>query len=183
MDNKLAKALQGPSSKPRATALNGSSPPTPPVIPTPQLGQQDGAPQSGGQQQQQTPAPSHNQTVAALRHFQIFLDLEKQWLNSPEMGKSDMRDNFIEGYTKLVADRIATPVQAIQTLATVPERPFEQKQWVAANMQRNIQARDIVLAHHAQAYAGMGPQPDADPDNHIADISSMMSGHYGQGNA
>ena len=51
------------------------------------------------------------------------------------------------------------------------------------NIQTNLKARDIVLSHHAQAYAGMGPQPDADPDNHIADISSMMSGHYGQGNA
>ena len=100
------------------------------------------------------------------------------------MGRSDMKDTFIEGYTKLVADRIATPVQAIQTLATVPERPFDQKKWVAENMQRNMQARDIVLAHHAQAYAGMPPQPAPDPDNHIADMQSMMGTHYsGQGNA
>jgi hypothetical protein len=130
-------------------------------------------------QQPQQPAPSHAQTVAALRHFQIFLQMEKGWLDNPELGRTDFKDNFIEQFTKLVADRIATPVQAIQTLATVPERPFQQRQWVQDNYNKNLQARDIVLSHHAQAFAGQGPQPAPDQDNHISDISSMMSGHYG----
>src|ERR1700688_229559 len=127
------------SSKPRATALNGSMPPPPPQIPQ-QLDQQ---PQQGGQ----VPAPTHSQTVAALRHFQTFLQLEKSWLANPDLGKADLKDTFIEGYTRLVADRIATPVQAVGTLASLPSRPFEQKKWVVDNIQRNIQARDMVLAH------------------------------------
>ncbi len=168
----MAKALTG-SSKPRGTALNGGMPP-PPIDPSASVNAPPGQPGP-------PPAPSHNQTVAALRHFQIFLDLEKSWLSNPEMGRTDMKDAFIEGYTKLVADRQATPVQAIQALSQVPERPFEQKKWVIDNMQRNLQARDIVLQHHAQAFAGQPPQEAPDPDNHMADIQGMMTSHYGPG--
>ena len=102
-------------------------------------------------------------------------------------GDSEYHDSWhdIVGYTKLVADRIATPVQAIGSLAQVPERPFQQRQWVQDAYNKNVQARDIVLSHHAQAYAGQGPQEAPDQDNHISDISSMMSSHYngGQQNA
>jgi len=167
MPNQSLNALSG---KPRATALGGGMPPP---MPQQQDQTQQGPPQ--------TPAPSHAQTVAALRHFQIFMEMEKNWLNNPELGKSDFKDQFIEAYTKLVADRIATPVQAIGSLAQVPERPFQQRQWVQDAYNKNVQARDIVLAHHAQAYAGQGPQQAPNPDNHMADIQGMMSSHYQQG--
>ena len=106
------------------------------------------------------------------------MEMEKNWLNNPELGKSDFKDQFIEAYTKLVADRIATPVQAIGSLSQVPERPFQQRQWVQDAYNKNVQARDIVLSHHAQAYAGQGPQEAPDPDSHISDIASMMGTHY-----
>jgi hypothetical protein len=181
----MTKALTGSmSSKPRSSAMNGALPPPPAkfgesdnTTSPPMLGQQQ-------QQPQQAPAPTHAQTVAALRHFRIFLELGKSWLDNPEMGKADMKDTFIESFTKLVANRIATPVQAIEALSTVPERPFEQKQWVMSSIQRNLQARDAVLAHHAQAFAGQPPQEPPDPENHMADIQGMMTSHYpGQGNA
>ncbi len=178
MPNQSLNALSG--SKSRGSALNGSI--TPPPMPPPQ--DNTNAPPG---QPAPPPAPSHAQTVAALRHFQIFMEMEKSWLNNPELGKTDFKDQFIEAYTKLVADRIATPVQAIGSLAQVPERPFQQRQWVQDAYNKNVQARDIVLSHHAQAFAGQGPQEAPDPENHISDIQSMMSGHYngqqGQQNA
>ncbi len=172
MPNKSLNALSG-SSKPRATALDSGMPPPSMSVPQDQGAQQGQPPQQ--------PAPSHAQTVAALRHFQIFMEMEKGWLNNPELGKSDFKDQFIEAYTKLVADRIATPVQAIGSLAQVPERPFQQRQWVQDAYNKNVQARDIVLAHHAQAFAGQPPQQTPDADNHLSDIQSMMTSHYGGG--
>ncbi len=173
-------SLTGATNKPRATALGTGTPPPPPQMP--QLGApQQQQPQPQQQQPQQQPAPSHAQTVAALRHFQIFMEMEGNWLKDPELGKSDYKDKFIDAFTKLVADRIATPVQAIGALSQVPERPFQQRQWVQDNYNKAQQARDIVLAHHAQAYAGQGPQQAPDPDSHISDIASMMGSHYGQG--
>jgi hypothetical protein len=124
------------------------------------------------------PAPTHAETVTALRHFMACMRVEKKWLDSPELGKADMRNVFIDGYTKLVADRIATPTQAVTTLATTPDLPRDQKKWVMDNYQRNMQARDLIIAHHAAAFAGVGPQDPPDKDDHLSLIGSMMKSNY-----
>jgi hypothetical protein len=134
--------------------------------------------QQGNMQSPNIPAPSHAEAVTALRHFAAFMRVERKWLANPELGRSDLRDTFINGYTGLVADRVATPTQVVETLATAPDKPAAQKKWVLENYQRNIQARDFIIAHHAATYAGMGPQEAPDPDQHLAFINSMMSSHY-----
>lgn len=171
----MAKTALSGTSKPRATALNGSMPPPPPQIPDNQNQDQQGP--------QQQPAPSHGQTVATLRHMQAIMTSLKALIASPDLGKTDMKDSIIEGMTKLVADRMIPPADAVTTLASVPDRPFQQKQWVMTHLQQADQGRNAVLAHHAAAFAGQGPQQPPDADTHMADMSSMMGQYQGQPNA
>lgn len=158
----------------------------PPPVPQPQqnaaLGQGGPAPQPGQPQVPQAPpAPTHAQTVAALRHFQAIVSELRTLASNPDLGKSDIRDAFIDGMTKLVADRMVAPPQAVQQLSTIPDKPLDQKKWVMTHMQQTLQARDAVLVHHAAAFAGQPAQEAPDADQHMQDISGMMQQHYGQG--
>src|ERR1700683_3087257 len=95
------------SSRPRATALSGGAPPPAPTMPQMQEGNGPPGMQPGGQQQ--TPAPSHDQTVSSLRHFQAIGSQLKMLLANPDLGRTDMKDTVIDGTTRLVADRMIPP--------------------------------------------------------------------------
>jgi hypothetical protein len=130
----------------------------------------------------QAPAPTHAQTVAALRHLAAVKDELLVLMKDPDIGKADMKSAIIDGVTKLVADRIVPPSAAVQKLAMVPDTPFLQKKWILQDYAQTMQAENFVLSHHAAAFAGQGAQPPGDPDNHMQDIKSMMASHYsGQG--
>jgi len=171
-------------------ALNGSSAARPalgamPPIPNPQ--NDGGASPAGPQMPQQAPAPSHGQTVAAMRHFQAILGELRGLLQDPDLGKADMRSAIIDGTTKLVAQRIIAPAQAVQQLATVPDRPYDQKQWAQQQYAQTVQAQTSVLDHHRAAALGTGNYAlenelhgqDSDPSDHMADMKAMMQAHYG----
>jgi hypothetical protein len=170
----MANGLMGVG-KPRATALSGMPPPAPP-----QLADQQ---QQQNQQPQQMPAPSHNMTVATMRHMYAIMSSLKTLIANPDLGKTDMKDAIIEGMTKLVADRMIPPAEAVTTLASVPDRPFLQKQWAMKQLQQADAARNIVLAHHAAAFAGQAPQPTPSPDNHMADMAGVGAQYSGGGNS
>lgn len=136
------------------------------------------APPQAQQPPQAPPAPSHAQTVAALRHFAAIIGELNTLVKDPDLGKADMKSAIIDGTTKLVSERMMSPAQAVQMLATVPERPFDQKAWIQNHMQQAMLGRGMVLAHHAAAFAGAGPEPTPDADDHMADLSSMMQAHY-----
>jgi hypothetical protein len=138
-----------------------------------------GAPAAPGQPPPQMPAPNHAHTVAALRHFAALAKQLEGALKDPDLGKSDIKSKVIDGMTELVQERMIPPGEAVATLATFPERPFEQKQWVTQHYQQVMQARNFVLAHHAMAFAGEGPAPTPGADTHMQDVSGMMAQHYG----
>lgn len=129
---------------------------------------------------QQPPAPNHQQTVAALRHFMAIEQELTALLKDPSLGKSDMKSKIIDGTTQLVADGILTAPSAIQQLATVPERPFEQKQWLMKHFSDTISSQNAVLDHHRMAFGGvdLGPQ-QSDPDDHQSDMDGLMSQYRG----
>lgn len=156
-----------------ALQANSVPPPPPEALQQPQ-GQGNSMPAM----QAQAPAPTHQQTVAALRHFQALIQAFKPLLDNPDLGKADMKSEVIDSITKLVADRVVPAAAAIQKLATFPEKPFQQKQWITQQYMQDMQARGQVLAHHAKAFAGQPPQPTPDAENHMQDISSMMGTHY-----
>lgn len=129
-------------------------------------------------QPQQVPAPSHQQTVAALRHFDAIERELRGLLADPDLGKTDMRSQIQDGAVKLVAGGIMTAAQAVAQLTTVPDRPSDQRKWVEQHFQQVIQSADLVLDHHRAAFAGQpAPAQVAGPDQH-ADVMSGLLQHY-----
>lgn len=129
------------------------------------------------------PAPTHAQTVAALRHFSALEQQLEKALVEPDLGKADLKSKVIDGMTTLVANRIISPAEAVSQLATFPQRPFDQKKWIENHVAQIDQARDAILDHHRQAFAGAnedevagGPQPS--PDDHMATMAGLLSTHY-----
>jgi hypothetical protein len=121
------------------------------------------------------PPPSHQQTVAAVRHFGAISSECASLLADPDCGKSDVRSKVIDGVTKLVSDGIATPADAVRELASFPDRPFEQKKWLENYMTRSDQAATAVLAHHQMAPQPATPQGDYDPENHNQIMQGLIS--------
>lgn len=160
-----------------SSALRSLAPPPPP---NPQGALSAGVQQAPQAPPQQMPAPSHQQTVAALRHFTAIGKQLEIALKDPELGKSDVRSSLIDGMTTLVADRIIPPGQAVTQLATFPDRPYEQRLWIQKHLEQTIQAKNAVLSHHAMASAGQGPEPTPSADNHMSDMASLHSQYAGQ---
>lgn len=150
---------------------------------------QGGPPAAGGaapalaalaQAVQPPPAPTHGQTVAALRHFGAISKVLDGLLTSPEAGKSDMKSQIIDGVTSLVGQRIMSAATAVQQLSDVPDTPFKQRAWLQQHAAAIKQAEVAVLAHHGGAYGGT-PEAMIDkrsnPDNHMDDVKAL-SAHY-----
>lgn len=142
------------------------------------------APMAPGAQAQQSPsaspAPTHAQTVAALRHFSAIGKVLDGLLLDPAAGKSDMKSQIIDGVTSLVGQRIMSAATAVQQLSDVPDTPFKQRQWLQQHAQAIKQAEVAVLAHHGNAYGGV-PEAMIDkrsnPDSHMDDVKAL-SAHY-----
>ncbi len=143
-----------------------------------------GGSQGGAQAQQQPPAPTHAQTVAALRHFDALRKELTGLLKNPDCGKSNIRSAIIDGTTKLVSERMLEAGEAVQQLGTVPDRPYDQRKWLEQHLMAANQASVAVLQHHRMAFGGQEAPPggDYDPDNHLNAMSGLMQNYKG-GNA
>jgi hypothetical protein len=125
------------------------------------------------------PAPTHEQTVAAMRHFQAIQDEIEPLLKDPDCGKSDMKSKVIDGATKLVAARIFTPADAVAQLVDLPGSPFEQRNWLIRQHFVATVGLHQVLDHHGAAVAaGMVPAGGKPKrENHIQDMAALKE-HY-----
>jgi hypothetical protein len=139
-------------------------------------------------QQAQAPAPTQQQTIAAMRHFSAIERELTSLLSDPDLGKADLKSKIIDGATKLVSDGILTPAQAVTQLGAVPDGkqsggPFQQKQWVEKNFAQTIQAANAVLDHHGAAFPGQGADPAAQstPDDHQGIMAGLTSHYQGLG--
>src|SRR6185437_12178354 len=72
------------------------------------------------------PAPTHAQTVTALRHFNAVEEELSELMIDPDLGKTDMRSKVIDGMTRLVSEGIVPASGAVRDLGTFPERPYDQ---------------------------------------------------------
>jgi hypothetical protein len=155
---------------------------TPPPIPNPQgisLGVQrkpGNAPAIAP-----TPAPTHKQTVAGLRHLDAIVQKLQAAMRDPDLGRANMKNKLIDGMTSLVAEQLNSPGEAVQTLSTFPERPFEQKQWVMNHLVTALQSRDNLLDHHRAAFPEPVAEPTPSADSHMDDIAGMIQAHYSSG--
>jgi hypothetical protein len=160
--------------------------------PAPEMPQQNSNPSSGplsapassvGQPgvfaaPQAPPAPTHDQTVATLRHVRYVGQELDGLLKDPDLGRADLKSKIIDGMTRLVSEGIVSPAAAVQQLSQVPSRPFDQKVWLQKLSTMNMQVGATVLAHHASAFAGQPEQPTPNRDGHMNDLKSMMAAHY-----
>ena len=160
----------------------------PPPAPNPEPGQQMPPPMAGnalgpatGQQPgppAPPPAPSHQQTVAALRHFAALERELTTLLKDPDLGKSDLKSKIIDGTTGLVAQGYLTPAAAVTELGTVPERPFDQKKWLEQHFVQTIAAANQVLGHHQAAFPGGAPNEEAPSMDGHHDLMQGLASHY-----
>jgi hypothetical protein len=161
----------------------GGPPPAPDIQAPPQP---DSNPLQSGASAAAAPAPTHAQTVAALRHFGAIKEELGTLLKNPALGKSSIKSAIIDGTTKLVAERIISPAQAVMQLGKVPEAPLEQRKWVQMMMAQTIQAANAVLDHHAAGqhgpvdFAQDHPGDDYNPDDHMSHMDALM-GQYSKG--
>lgn len=167
-----------------ANPLDSGSASPPPPNPDAGNALQQGAPQQGAPQQA-PPAPTHAQTVAALRHFDAIKGELKTLLNNPSLGKSDVKSQVIDGVTKLVSERIISPAQAVIQLSQVPTDPLQQRKWITQQMQQAVQAEHSIVDQHRNTNLGSGDwsteaqQHDTNPDNHMQDIEALGA-QYGR---
>lgn len=166
----MANALSGPGGPPPAPDMpqpqsSGSTPP----------GGPPGAPAA-------PPPPSHQQTVAALRHFGAIEKELTSLLADPEVGKADMKSKLIDGTTSLVATGILTPQTAVQQLATFPEKPFDQKKWIEQHFTQTIKASSAILDQHRKGFKGQ-PAPQGaqeyNPDDHQHVMAGLAKNYSG----
>jgi len=152
-----------------------------PPAPNPDAGNalQQGVPQQGAPQQQ-APPPSHAQTVAALRHFDAVKSELETLLKNPALGKSDVKTSVIDGVTKLVADRILSPAQAVIQLSQVPTDPIAQRKFIQQQMMQTVQAEHAIIAHHAIGFAGQGPEPTPSGDDHMDSMQALHVNYGGK---
>ena len=167
-----------------ALSAQGGPPPAPNPQPQAIMGAQGtpmgpgGPPAAPQGQPMPPPAPSHQQTVAALRHFSAIEKELTELLKNPDLGKSDLKSAIIDGTTKLVADGILTAASAVTELGTVPEKPFDQKKWLEHHFVQTLQAANAVLSHHAAAFSGQQVDTTpASPDDHQSHMAGLMSNY------
>lgn len=120
-----------------------------PAPPNPDAGSSNALTGPAPRPRSMPPAPTHAQTVAALRHFMAIVDELQTLQKNPALGKSDIHSQIVDGVTNLVASRFIKPEMAVMQLAGVPDSPLGQRKWVQQLLQQTIAAQNGVLAHHA----------------------------------
>src|SRR5262249_4695331 len=118
------------------------------VSPPPPNPDQQNALQGGAAPQQaMQAAPSLQQTVAALRHFDAVKRELGVLLGNPAIGKSDAKSQIIDGVMNLVSERFMSPEEAVITLSKVPENPLQQRKWLQTTLAQTQQSENAVLDH------------------------------------
>jgi hypothetical protein len=137
--------------------------------------------EGGGGAPANAPAPpTHAQTVAALRHFDAIKNELMTLMKIPNFGKTDIKSQVIDGMTKLVSERIMPATQAVIQLSQLPTDPAQQKKWVQTTLAQAQQAEQAILVHHAQGFAGQGPQPAPSRDDHMETMSGLHAQYGGR---
>lgn len=137
-------------------------------------------------QQQQPPPPTYGQALASLRHFSAIHREVHRVLRDPTTGVSNVKPKIVDAIANLVADRILTAAAAVEQLTNVPDRPFDQKQWLIQQAVLADQAEENVLAHYRQGIANMSPEEietmdkTGDASTHLSDIATLTQ-QYGRG--
>ncbi len=125
------------------------------------LQQPGGAP--GGAPGAGPPAPSHEQTAAALYHLNEFQRQWKKLLDIPDIGKKDIKGDVLEMMADVMGEGLVTLPQVMNELKQLPTDALGQRQWVEEHFKKAQQAAVAILTHHAQAFPRTGLEPIPEP--------------------
>jgi hypothetical protein len=129
------------------------------------------------QASQQTGQPLSNEMVgSALAHMAEFQRKWKQVLDTPDIGKADIKKPFIEAVSQLMGGQFITLPQALSLMKTFPEDPLGQRQWVEDHYSKDKQASMMLLAQHAQR----SPLNPGDFQEAMNAKMADMTGHIGR---
>lgn len=165
----------------------GGLPPAPPQDGSGGNGlQPPGVPPAAAPANAAPPAPpTHEQTVAALRHFDAVKGELTTLLSDPATGKSDQKSKIIDGVAKLVAERMISPGQAVIELWQVPRDPLAQRKWLVTMMQQTVQAENGILDHYGQGNPSLAASPaevgrhPGNRDDHMEHLAALAANYSG----
>jgi hypothetical protein len=92
-----------------------------------------GTPQQGPPQ----PAPTHEQTVAALHHTSEVTKELMTLMRDPELGKKDARSHIVGAALELVGKGLATVPAIVEQVKNLPSDPRGQLEWVKGHLMAN----------------------------------------------
>jgi hypothetical protein len=111
-----------------------------------------GAPSIVPPQGQQSPSPSHEQTVAALHHTSEVSKQLMSLMRDPELGKKDARSQIIDASLELVQKGLATVPAIVEQIKGLPSDPRGQLDWVKGHLLGNLLTQHAIFEHHRAAF-------------------------------
>lgn len=126
------------------------------------------------------PAPTHEQTVAALRHLAMFQKEFGKILSLPDVGKVDIKGPVLEMMADVMGDGLVTLPQVMNQLKNFPMEPLQQRQWVEQHLANAQQAAQAILQQHAMSKGPLGPweienAARGGSSDHIAMMSGLVN--------
>jgi hypothetical protein len=136
----------------------------------------------GGAPGMGAPAPDNQTTVAAIRHLGEFQRRWKTILETPNIGKVDVKGQVIEAMADLLGESFISLPQSLTLLKSLPTDPLQQRQWIEKHYADDQKAAVMLLQHHAAAFPRDGSEPlppraPRDAKNHVS-MMSGLSDHY-----
>lgn len=132
----------------------------------------------------QQPAPSHEQAVAALIHFERLSQDFGKLLADPEIGKKDMKRDIYDMAAGLLGEGFSTLPSLMGELQTIPKDPPDQYKWIKQHADNAQMAAAKVFRDYRAANRGSGDwvaDGAALQKHSMANHSKIMSGvtsHY-----
>lgn len=141
------------------------------------------APGGAAGPQMPAPAPTHEQTVAALHHTSQIQKRMGKLLGNPALGKKDARSDIVDAGLDLAQEGLVSIPHVVEQMKTLPSDPAGQLRWVQMQVLMSKLAQRAVLEHHVGAHEGAldwhGEAPmRGDGKTKHADVVSGLMDHY-----
>jgi hypothetical protein len=110
-------------------------------------------PMPGLPQIPQQPSPTRAQTVAAVHRLGAVMDAMRSVMSADGFGRTNVRPKILDEASKLLASRLLSLPEVMQSIGQVPDDPLAQKEKVEAIYNAAQQAEGQVIDHHGSAVA------------------------------
>lgn len=117
------------------------------------------------------------QLIAGLHHLNSFKSEFAPLLQSPKLGKGNIRPAIFDKAATLIGSGIFTVPEVINGVKDLPDDPIDQKKWLETKLNNATLAEQKLV----QDYIGQGPGGDQGPeytaDTHRDHMTGLM-GNY-----